>query len=93
MKPKNRWVVAPEIRWTVDNDGGVLVDLQREACFAVNLVGAAVWKMLSMNKDGLTLEAIAEDLAKDFEIPVDEPLKDVSIFLNDLRKKKLVEVV
>lgn len=93
MKPKGRWVVAREIRWTVDNDGGVLVDLQRESCFAVNLVGAAVWKMLSMNKDGLTLEAIAEDLAKDFGVPVDGPLKDVSIFLNDLRKKKLVEVV
>lgn len=65
---------------------GALADLER--IFTLNDTGAAAWELL----DGqLTLEAIGERMAEQFDVGADEARDDAARLVGQLREAGLVE--
>lgn len=79
--------VAKGIRETVNQDGAVLLDIEQGLCFSLNPIGTKIWEML---KDGRSLDEIADALEQEFRLPRTQLLGDISDFLTQLEKKRLV---
>ena len=61
---------------------GGTVDMTKS--FNINETGAFIYKGLDQGK---TAEEIAEDMAKEYDAPKDELLKDINEFIEILKKK------
>jgi len=79
--------VANGVRETNSQDGAVLLDIDQGLCFSMNPVGAKIWAMV---KDGRSLDEITESLGQEFRLPRTQLLEDISEFLKQLEKMKLV---
>lgn len=79
--------VASGIRESVNPDGSVLLDIKQGLCFSLNPIGAKVWRML---QGGYSLDEITDDFEKEFSLPRAQLLGDVSDFLGQLEKKRLI---
>ena len=65
----------------------IVLDRRRGTYSSFNLTGALVWKQLER---GAGATQIAESLARDFDIPVEHALGDVTTMLESLRRSGLV---
>lgn len=81
------FTVASNVRSTINDDGGVLLDLDSGVVFSLNAVGARVCAML---QQGLTLDSILESLADEFRVPRQQLLSDIATFLLQLESRGLV---
>jgi hypothetical protein len=79
--------VARGVRETVSQDGAVLLDIDQGLCFSLNPVGARIWEMV---KDGRSRNEITNTLEEEFRLPRTQLVADISDFLKQLEKMKLV---
>lgn len=78
---------SPHIKESYTQDGAVLLDIRRGACFSVNPVGALIWKQIA---NGHPLPAIAASISMTFSIPYEQASVDVSEFVQQLEQRQLV---
>src|SRR6202021_1712801 len=79
--------VAKGVRETINQDGAVLLDIEQGLCFSLNPIGTRIWEMV---KDGHSLAEITNTLEKEFRLPRTQLHVDVSDFLKQLEKMRLV---
>jgi hypothetical protein len=83
--------VVEGVRDAVNQDGAVLLDIERGVCLSLNVVGAKIWQML---KQHLTGDQIIACLAQDFvEVPPAQLELDYVDFIGQLETNKLARVV
>lgn len=79
--------VARGVRETVNQDGAVLLDIEQGLCFSLNPIGSRIWGML---KEGRSLDEITDALEQEFRVPRTQLLGDISDFLKQLEKMRLI---
>lgn len=70
-------------------DGGVLLDIDQNLMFSVNVVGSTIWQKL---EGGVSADQIAKEIAEEFGLPLDQARADVTSFIEDLRAHKLIAI-
>lgn len=72
------------------DDGAVLLSVERELYFALNQVGARVWKLLPPSSQ--TLDEVVQVLLRDFPGASPEFVReDVTLLLQELEREQLVD--
>lgn len=78
----------PDVKWKKVGRSGILLDLKSGDFYEVDEVGVTIWKML----DGkTTVGAVSDKLARSYNAPLATIEKDVTKFVAELRKRKLIE--
>lgn len=85
--PKVR--VPTHVRSVIDDDGAVLLDVQKGTYFSLNNVGVEVWRRIER---GHSLSQIEQGIAEDFAAPFDVVSRDVRQFVRALEEKALLHV-
>jgi len=78
---------APRVAWQAIGDEVILVDFAAATTLGLNPVGSLVWTLLPDHDE----PAIATDVARRFDVPLDTARQDVAAFLQMLRDRDLVE--
>lgn len=81
--------VLGHVRSVMDPDGAVLLDLRQGRYYSLNGVGAEIWSQI---ESGRSVPEIESHLEGTFGAPRDTVRADVAAFLDDLSRKKLVDV-
>lgn len=81
-------VLSPHVRYILEVDTGVLLDLKRGKCFGVNRVGGEICAAL---RDGATPKQIVGKVAAKYQVKDQVAEGDVREFLQNLLDKHLVE--
>ena len=78
----------PEAKVAFRNIGGrvVIVDPVENKMISLNETGSFIWETL----DGRNMKSIARDLGKNFDVPFDIAIKDVTEFVAELESKGLL---
>jgi hypothetical protein len=79
---------STHLRSIVDQDGAVILDLERNAMSTLNATGGYVWDGLQQGK---ALEAIISDLARETGTDVVVVDRDVRGFIEELKSKHLMQ--
>lgn len=79
--------VIPNLRYVVDSDGGVILDIPNNKRIIVDPTGGYIWKRL---QNGEQIDAIAEELARITGADFGMVAKDVDEFVTELKSQKLV---
>jgi Coenzyme PQQ synthesis protein D (PqqD) len=80
----------PQVLFTEIDDGtGVLLHLDTKFYYTLNATGVAVWKALR-DRSGASVPAIAERLAAEFRVGLEQAHADVDALLRELRADGLV---
>jgi hypothetical protein len=82
-------VLAAGIRVSTHQDGAVMLDINGGQVYSTNRVGAEI---LSLIEKGDDLDAIAERIGKDFDVPIERIRVDVRNFLDSLRFRGLLRL-
>jgi hypothetical protein len=75
------YVISPEIRVSIDDDGAVLLDATRGLIFRLNRTGATIWEQLSACRP---LEAIVEHFWLHYGVPDQTAREDILHFIREL---------
>src|SRR5260221_8457560 len=78
---------SPHVRVTQNVDGAVLLDIQQGQCFSMNPVATLIWKQLGQ---GCYPTDVAHNLAKTFDIPLEQASIDVQEFVHQLSELRLL---
>jgi hypothetical protein len=78
---------APHLRSIVDQDGAVILDVERDNMLTLNSTGAYIWQRL---QEGKLIEEIIQELAHDSGAEPSVVDRDVHIFLEQLKSKHLL---
>jgi hypothetical protein len=79
------------IRWTVSEDGGVLLNLKTGKLFKIDPVGALVWGAMTQSTSEIDLDRLIDRLHQTFtNVPRERLDSDIRLFLNQLAKAGLV---
>jgi len=76
----------PNLRSIVNDDGAVILDIERDSISTLNPTGAYVWQGLQR---GESLEIIIANLARDTGEESLQVERDVREFVEDLKQKRL----
>ena len=79
---------STHLRSIVDQDGAVILDMERNAMSTLNATGGYVWDGLQQGK---ALEAIISDLARETGTDVVVVDRDVRGFIEELKSKHLLQ--
>ena len=74
--------VAESTRATTRPDGIVLLNIDKGSVFTANLVGARIWKGITTQEN---LKTIANSVAQQYSIPVEEAETDIAEFVSELQ--------
>ncbi|MFC5862189.1 PqqD family protein [Acidicapsa dinghuensis] len=77
---------TPQLRSVVDQDGGVILDINSDQFFSLNPIGALIWTQLA---NGKTLEQIKDAIAGQTGMDRAVISTDVDEFVADLKAKRL----
>jgi hypothetical protein len=89
-----RPVAAPEVLSVEHGDHTVLLDLRRERYLVLDEVGTYVWaRIVQSGSNGVSLHALVEALAGEFDAPHSTLMRDVDSLLDELSRKGVVEGV
>jgi hypothetical protein len=80
--------VSNTVRSTHNQDGAILLDVRQGQMFNVNFVGSRILELL---KSGSTESAIVDEIGREFGARRELAENDVREFLQDLKKRQLVE--
>jgi len=80
---------VPHLRFIVDHDGAVILDVRRDAMSTLNATGAYVWQRL---EGGMTIDAIVSALASETGADEITVADDVARFIEELRSEQLVAI-
>jgi hypothetical protein len=87
----SEWKVSPGVRATCNQDGAVLLDIDRGLCYGLNAVGGRIWQVIEAGQGRSSSDDIVEALAQEFtEVPREQLMTDVDNCLRDLENKALV---
>lgn len=78
---------TPNLRSIVNDDGAVILDIERDSISTLNPTGAYVWQGLQR---GESLESISANLARDTGEEFQLVERDVREFVEDLKQKRLL---
>jgi len=78
---------APRVAWQAIGDELILVDFARATTLGLNPVGSLVWTLLADHEE----PQIAEEVARQFDVPLATARRDVAAFLQLLRDRELVQ--
>jgi len=81
------WSISSAVRISGLDDGLLLFHTSTGRLFTCNRVGARIWVGIT---SGLTLEAIAQNLALDYGAKTDQTSEDVHQFLLSLAQHRLI---
>ncbi len=79
--------IPSTVKDTANEDGAVLLDIDRGICFSLNSVGSTIWQSL---KDGCNAEQIADRLQALYTVPRDQLLQDIDQFVMQLESSRLL---
>ena len=80
--------VSEGIRSTHGQDGAIVLDIRQGQMFNLNFVGSRILELL---ENGSTESAIVDEISREFSISRDLVENDVREFLQNLKKRHLVE--
>lgn len=80
--------VPDAVRSTHNQDGGIVLDVDRGQIFNFNLVGSRIFELL---KSGFSEAQIVTNVSHEFEVSVELAGADVREFLETLKEQRLVE--
>ena len=84
------WNVSSSVRSTYTQDGAVLLDVKKGACYSMNVVAARVWTAMERSQEGITLADIVNALEESFPVPRERLESDTAECLENLRRLGLV---
>jgi hypothetical protein len=84
------WNVSGSVRSTYTQDGAVLLDVKKGACYSMNVVAARVWTALEKSQDGINLEGIVKALETRFSVPREQLESDTAECLENLQRLGLI---
>lgn len=83
-----RIVVSPEVRFVLNPEGAVLLDLERGHYQSLNGTGAAIWKEIS---GGASSDEVVTRLCDRYPaVPRERVESDVTMFVSQLASRGLV---
>ena len=85
------WAVSPNVRATMDADGGVLLDIEKGVCYSLNFVAAKTWLAIESARGQASFEDIVDALVPQFTVPLEQLVRDIDEYLRDLEKKGLIK--
>jgi hypothetical protein len=88
VSPSTRLRASRSIYARPFGDEIVLLDFGRGEYFALDEVGAHVWRLL---ESGETLSAIARAICSEYDVSEDKALEDVLALAREMRDRSLVE--
>jgi Coenzyme PQQ synthesis protein D (PqqD) len=80
--------VPDAVRSTHNQDGGIVLDVDRGQIFNFNIVGSRIFELL---KTGSSEAQIVKNVSQEFEVSADVAEADLQEFLETLRGHRLVE--
>ena len=80
--------LASGIKFNVNRDGAVVMDILHGHMFRMNPVGARILEGL---RDGLSTEEIAARISKQFGVDIEQVKRDVLEFIANLEKHSLLQ--
>ena len=80
--------VSDTVRSTHNQDGAIVLDVRQGQMFNLNFVGS---RILELVKSGSAESAIVDEISREFGVSQDVAEKDVHEFLQNLKKRQLVE--
>lgn len=83
----NPITLTPEVRASAHKDGLVLLHIPSGRVFLCNRTGARVWQGLSQ---GLNLDAIADEISREYGVPRDVVEQHTASFVTDLEQHGFV---
>lgn len=78
---------APRLRSFVDQDGAVILDVDRDAMLTLNSTGGYIWQRLQQGK---LIDEIVKELAHDSGVEASVVDRDVHSFVEQLKSKHLL---
>jgi len=82
-----RLVLAPDVRASVHNDGLALLDISTGRVFLCNETGSHIWQRVLA---GLDLEAISEEISREWGVSRELAYRDTSSFIRELELRRLL---
>jgi hypothetical protein len=79
--------VSEAVRSTHSQDGAVVLNIQQDQMFTINLVGSRILELL---KSGTSESDIVDDISRGFEVAREIAEKDVHEFIESLKQHRLV---
>jgi hypothetical protein len=79
--------IAPNVRSVVDNDGAVILDIDRDIMLTLNSTGGYVWERL---RQGRPVDDIIRELATETGTAVITVDQDIRSFINQLKSQYLL---
>jgi DNA-binding IclR family transcriptional regulator len=79
--------IAPHLRSVVDHDGAVILDIEHDTMLTLNSTGGYIWQRLQQGK---LIDEIVSELARDTGADLAAVDRDVHVFLEQLRSKRLL---
>ena len=81
--------IHDHVRSVMDPDGSVLLDLRQGRYYSLNGVGAVIWEQI---ESGHSVSEIETHIEGAFGAPHETVQADVAAFIDDLQRRKLVDV-
>jgi hypothetical protein len=78
---------STHLRSIIDQDGAVILDIERDAMLTLNSTGGYVWEKL---RQGKLIDEIICELAREAGIDPEIVGRDVHAFLEELKSKRLL---
>src|ERR1700681_2246755 len=87
-RDRNKWAltVTPETRVSAHKDGLAFLHIPSGRVFVCNRTGARIWQALS---DGLSSNAVCEEISRAYGLPPDSARRDTWSFLTELERHGL----
>lgn len=80
--------ISENIRTMINQDGGILMDIEQGIMISLNASASQVWKKLQQN---IPPDQIVGEISVEFEISRETAKRDVQEFLDCLRKHALLK--
>lgn len=84
---KKNTLISEAVTWRKAGDDAVILNLETSEYYSANETGTFIWELLSAGKKP---GSIAEALAAQYAIDQDQAARDVTAFLKDLAKLKIL---
>ena len=81
--------ISQHVKASLNSDGLVLINLRRGTVFSANRVGAMIW---SAAAERCGFDRVAEEISREFHIPVETAREDAASFLAQLASEGLLIV-
>jgi Coenzyme PQQ synthesis protein D (PqqD) len=89
LEPESRLRRMPGVAWRIVEEEAILVNVRRDEVIHLDRVASFIWSKM----DGAeSLEEIAGDLIREFDVEMDEALADTVVFAERLLNQGAAEI-